>query len=443
MKLAQVGATPQQIIASQLANEGALAAHVLRHDTDFIVKNVKVEDSAVDGPTATEVGAAPRIKVEDILNVEAIRVSSEAEVNADVAAAQEAVVMETQHDQEERAPPAPLSVLHPNTPKLAPLNADVEFSVESTIELFKEYTEFFPQHGKAEPGQHYRIESNNPASQIGNRERGSVLIVCVFNDAESWGFNRSLDDFFDLIESFEYPAEKISVALLTSSMDEFVKTKQLSQQNINRFARFSVIFRNDFAQDGLTRENRHAASLQGTRRRMIARYRNFALLSTLESWHQHVVWLDADVDVIPAGLLLKMTQSGLDVLEPLCARKYSNEADNWYEYDLNAWVGQRKVRPAASASDFIPGPVNVKYMSNLRDGEKSIVPLDSVGGTMLYVRADVHRQGVLFPAHYVIGSEWGAEGYDGIETEGLCYSAHFLGYKCWGMPNDIIFHATY
>ncbi|RLN46156.1 hypothetical protein BBJ29_005770 [Phytophthora kernoviae] len=174
---------------------------------------------------------------------------------------------------------------------------------------------------------------------------------------------------------------------------------------------------------------------------MLARYRNYALFSTLERWHQHVLWLDADVDMIPAGLLLKMTQSGLDILEPMCVRKYNNENDNWYNYDLNAWVGQRKVRPAHSNSDFVPGPLNAKNLYDLRNEKKPIVPLDSVGGTMLYVRAEVHRQGVLFPAHYVIGSEWGMEGYDGIETEGLCYSAHFLGFKCWGMPNDIIFHA--
>lgn len=59
---------------------------------------------------------------------------------------------------------------------------------------------------------------------------------------------------------------------------------------------------------------------------------------------------------------------------------------------------------------------------------------------MLYVRADVHRQGVMFPAHYVISSEWGREGYDGIETEGLCYSAHFLDFKCCGMVNESIVH---
>ncbi len=28
----------------------------------------------------------------------------------------------------------------------------------------------------------------------------------------------------------------------------------------------------------------------------------------------------------------------------------------------------------------------------------------------------------------------------GIETEGICYTARFLCYKCWGMPNEIVIH---
>ncbi|RLN96327.1 hypothetical protein BBJ28_00006757 [Nothophytophthora sp. Chile5] len=272
--------------------------------------------------------------------------------------------------------PPPTSVLHPNTPAQAPLNPDVAFTIQTTNTPFSEYVESFPQHGKVEPGQHYRIENSPLLAQVENKESDSVLIIIVFNDTESWGANRSSTDFFQLVNSFNYPKAKISIAMLTSSIDEFTKVKKLFNRYVHDYAQLSVIFRNDFTLDDLTRDNRHDDPRQAGRRRMIARYRNYALLSTLETWHQHVLWLDADINVIPAGLLSKMAQ----------------------------------------------------------------LPLDSVGGSVLYVRADVHRQGVLFPPHYVIGSEWEAEGYDGIETEGLCYIAHFLGFKCWGMPNDLIFH---
>ncbi|KAG3106530.1 hypothetical protein PI125_g13169 [Phytophthora idaei] len=328
------------------------------------------------------------------------------------------------------------SVLHPDTPEQAPLNQRVSFSVKTTSQTLSEYEEAFPQHGKIEPGQHYRIEDTAVLTQPGNRDNDSVLIICVLNDAESWGKNRNMEDFFKLVGSFDYVKAKISIALLTSSMAEFTKAKLLFGSYIQQYPRLSVIFRNDFISGGLTRLNRHNLSLQASRRRMLARYRNYALLSTMESWHQHVVWVDADITVIPPGLLLKMVQSGRDILEPMCVR---NIRGKWLNYDANAWVGQRKVR-SATDKNFVPGPLNARSFHNLPDKSKPFVPLDSVGGTMLYVRADIHRQGVMFPAHYVIGSEWGREGYDGIETEGLCYIAHFLGYKCWGMPHDAIQH---
>ncbi|ETN18835.1 hypothetical protein PPTG_04309 [Phytophthora nicotianae INRA-310] len=328
------------------------------------------------------------------------------------------------------------SVLHPDTPEQGRLNPLVPFTVKATTQLFSEYEETFPQHGKNEPGQHYRIENTEVLTQPGNRDKDSVLIICVLNDAQSWGKNRTMEDFFKLIGSFEYPRSKISIALLTSSMVEFTKAKQLFGSYIEQYSRLSVIFRNDFSAKGLTRANRHIHSLQASRRRMLARYRNYALLSTMESWHQHVLWVDADVTVIPPGLVLKMVKSGRDIVEPMCVR---NIRGRWVNYDRNAWVGQRKVR-SANDKDFVPGPLNARSFHNLPDRSKPFVPLDSVGGTMLYVRADIHRQGVMFPVHYVIGSEWGREGYDGIETEGLCYSAHFLGYKCWGMPQDAIQH---
>ncbi|KAL3667290.1 hypothetical protein V7S43_007522 [Phytophthora oleae] len=339
--------------------------------------------------------------------------------------------------QEPHKPPV-TSVLHPVTPEQPPPNPLVQFSVK-TSQISNEYEQVFPQYGKNEPSQHYRIENPQLLNRPGSRDNNSVLVVCVFNNAESWGKNRKMEDFFRLIEFFKCPKEKISITLLTSSTQEFTKAKHLFGSYIEQYPRLSVIFRNDFTPDGLTRANRHDHSLQGSRRRMLARYRNYALLSTTEPWHQHVVWLDADITVVPSGLLQKMVLSGRDILEPMCVRKMN---EKWYNYDSNAWVGQRKVRSAGqSADEFVPGPLNARSFHNLPDKSKQFVPLDSVGGTMLYVRAEIHRQGVVFPAHYSIGSEWGREGYDGIETEGLCYSAHFLGFKCWGMPKDAIQHA--
>jgi len=56
----------------------------------------------------------------------------------------------------------------------------------------------------------------------------------------------------------------------------------------------------------------------------------------------------------------------------------------------------------------------------------------TLGGTALLVKADLHREGLIFPAY-------SHRGY--IETEGLAMMAHDMGYQCWAMPAVRIVHA--
>lgn len=79
-----------------------------------------------------------------------------------------------------------------------------------------------------------------------------------------------------------------------------------------------------------------------------------------------------------------------------------------------------------------------------------IVPvrLDSVGGTMLLVKAGLHRDGLIFPPlksgvpnpklrplHPI----WGQ---GEIETKGLGIMALDRGAQCWGLPDLEILHAN-
>ena len=68
---------------------------------------------------------------------------------------------------------------------------------------------------------------------------------------------------------------------------------------------------------------------------------------------------------------------------------------------------------------------------------------------MLLVRADAHRDGLIFPA-YLYGRQspvardpnpWTGGAGGEIDTEGLGLMARDLGYQCWGMPNLEIRHA--
>jgi mannan polymerase complexes MNN9 subunit len=59
------------------------------------------------------------------------------------------------------------------------------------------------------------------------------------------------------------------------------------------------------------------------------------------------------------------------------------------------------------------------------------VDLDGVGGTALLVKADVHRDGAMFPPFPF---------YHLIETEGFAKMASRLGWKAYGLPNYYVYH---
>ena len=69
-------------------------------------------------------------------------------------------------------------------------------------------------------------------------------------------------------------------------------------------------------------------------------------------------------------------------------------------------------------------------LSKMRE-QGDVVQLNGVGGAMLLVRADLHREGVMFPSFPY---------QHRIETEGLSMVALDAGYKSWGMPNVEVIH---
>ena len=63
---------------------------------------------------------------------------------------------------------------------------------------------------------------------------------------------------------------------------------------------------------------------------------------------------------------------------------------------------------------------------------KAHVPLDGVGATFLLVKADVHREGAIFPTFPIDGE---------IETEGFARMALRMGFEVVGAPGILVFHA--
>ena len=71
------------------------------------------------------------------------------------------------------------------------------------------------------------------------------------------------------------------------------------------------------------------------------------------------------------------------------------------------------------------------FMADRGEGKdtRKILPLDGVGGTALLVKAEVHRDGAMFPPFPF---------YHLIETEGFAKMARRLGWESWGLPNYMV-----
>lgn len=103
-------------------------------------------------------------------------------------------------------------------------------------------------------------------------------------------------------------------------------------------------------------------------------------------------------------------------------------------YDLNAWQGEGRSFSGGGGAESAADPPRprAKHPSALMSGPDAFVPLDSVGGCTTLVRADVHREGGLFPTYYAVGATWGNQGLDGALSEGAAGSAGHDGIESEG-----------
>jgi glycosyltransferase involved in cell wall biosynthesis len=203
-----------------------------------------------------------------------------------------------------------------------------------------------------------------------------------------------LDRYFELLARLSFPAGQLSIGLLEGD-----------------------------STDGTYEQIGRRLEPLRERRVVLARARNRLLHAALQN-EQWVLWLDVDVIDYPADVIEQLLASGKDIVTPHCVTRPGGPSFDW-----NAWRENGQVR-----------------LDQLRGQE--LVRLDGVGGTMLLVRADLHREGLVFPA-FLYGraspfardpSPYDALGVGEVETEGLALMAKDMGYECWGMPGLEIVH---
>lgn len=241
-----------------------------------------------------------------------------------------------------------------------------------------------------------------------------VLILTPLKNAAPF-----LDSYFALLEKLSYPHECLSLGFLESDSSDgtFAAVEQRIKNNRLQFRRISA-FKKDFGFQLPAGIHRGAPSIQAIRRTVLARSRNHLLFHVLDDEHW-VLWLDVDIVDYPADILERLIASGKTIVQPNCVLDYGGPS-----FDHNAWRDHGKF-----------------HLDDLKK-EGALVRLDAVGGTMLLVRADIHRDGLVFPA-FLFGREnpLARPGRGEVETEGLGIMARDMGHQCWGMPGLEIRHA--
>ncbi len=257
-----------------------------------------------------------------------------------------------------------------------------------------------------------------------------VLVLTPVKDAAPF-----LDRYFQLLEALDYPRELLTVALLESdSRDDTWNRLQRLQEEKTALFNEVKIWKRDFNFHMPEGVARYAFGRQIPRRRVLAKSRNYLLSRALEE-QEWVLWIDVDLVEYPPDILRTLLATEKEIITPNCVQHYGGKS-----FDLNAWYRR--------------GKYHLHDLKNKGD----LVRLHTVGGTMLLIQADLHREGLVFPP-FLYGKRsrlirsfnwlvprrqlwrWRSRPFQGeIETEGLGIMAHDMGYRCWGMPNVEILH---
>ena len=292
---------------------------------------------------------------------------------------------------------------------------------------------------------HYNLNNLTSTSQsVANEER--VLILTPLS--------RFYQGYWDNLVKLSYPHELISIGFILPRGPEGGKVLAALEKAIlktqtgpidDRFASISIL-RQDFDPPIVSQDEkeRHKLENQKVRRESMARARNSLLFTTLGPSTSWVLWLDADIVETPATLIQDLTHHNRPVIVPNCYQRfYNNDIKQMDErpYDYNSWVDSDTAQNLADTLEpddiLLEGYAELPtyrslmaYMAQRASpNPKRIVQLDGVGGTALMVKADVHRDGAMFPAFSF---------YHLVETEGFAKMAKRLGYSVFGLPDYFV-----
>jgi mannan polymerase complexes MNN9 subunit len=298
----------------------------------------------------------------------------------------------------------------------------------------------------APPVVHYHLNNlTTTIDPIANRE--TVLILTPLA--------RFYQGYWDNLLALSYPHDLISLGFIIPKSREGNAANAALQVQIQktqqgplrkRFASISVL-RQD-VESPLTSQSeheRHKLENQKARRAIMAKARNSLLFTTLGPLTCWVLWLDADIVESPHSLIQDLAAHDKPIIAANCFQRYYNKDKGGMDvrpYDYNNWIDSQNAQDMAKKMgkddvlfegyhDMATYRTLMAYLPG-KEGNHDpakVVELDGVGGTSLLVKAEVHRDGAMFPPFPF---------YHLIETEGFAKMARRLGWKSYGLPNYFV-----
>lgn len=296
------------------------------------------------------------------------------------------------------------------------------------------------------PVVHYHMNNVTTTSDpVGNRE--SILVLTPMA--------RFYQEYWDNLLKLSYPHELISLGFIlpktregnaaTAALQEQIAKTQKGPQK-KRFKSITILRQDtEIPLQSQDESERHKLENQKARRAAMSKARNSLLFTTLGPTTSWVLWLDSDVVESPVTLIQDLASHNKPIIVPNCFQRYYNDDSKQMEvrpYDFNSWIDSPTAQDLGKGMGkddiLLEGYAEMatyrSLMAYMKDAGDSItqekeIELDGVGGTALLVKADVHRDGAMFPPFAF---------YHLIETEGFAKMASRLGWKSYGLPNYLV-----
>ncbi|QLG70835.1 hypothetical protein HG535_0A07780 [Zygotorulaspora mrakii] len=255
--------------------------------------------------------------------------------------------------------------------------------------------------------------------------------------------------FYDMDTDSEAQISKGTEKLYLTYMDQnyINKVKQAFSppfhENYDKPFRSVQIFQKDFGQDiGQGFSDRHAVKVQGIRRKLMARARNWLTANALKPYHSWVYWRDADVELCPGSIIQDLMSKGYDVMVPNVWRPLPLFLDAEQPYDLNSWIESNQALDLAKTlheddvivegyAEYPTWRFHLAYAREANSNPNEVIDLDGVGGVSILAKAELFRRGVQFPAFTFENH---------AETEAFGKMAKKMGYRVGGLPHYTLWH---